>query len=133
MPFTMARYLSGREFEFTDRSMASMYFDVNRSLAVGLYGKSSRGIPMDWEVAIFNGLVTGGAETGSSGDLDKNFAYSARLFAYPTGDWGQGELADFEWHRKPATRIGAAFANSTINRIGSTEFQSLAWSTRESN
>ncbi|MEM9660054.1 MAG: hypothetical protein AAF961_16955, partial [Planctomycetota bacterium] len=35
IPFTMARYLSGREFEFTDRSVASMYFDANRSLGWG--------------------------------------------------------------------------------------------------
>ncbi len=79
MPFTLARYLSGKQFEFTDRSMASMYFDVNRSLAWGLYGKSNlASVPWNWQVAIFNGLVTGGAETGSSGDLDDNFAYSAQ-------------------------------------------------------
>ncbi len=46
MPFTMARWLSGREFEFSDRSMASMYFDVNRSLAWGLAGRTTwRGAP----------------------------------------------------------------------------------------
>ena len=31
-------------------------------------------MPLDWEIAVFNGLVTGGAETGSSGELDDNFA-----------------------------------------------------------
>lgn len=126
IPFTMARYLSGREFEFTDRSMASMYFDANRSLAWGLYGNRDEArIPWNWEVAIFNGLVTGGAETGSSGDLDDNFAYSARVFFYPTGQWGTGELADFQWHETLATRVGAGFADSTINRSGSTEFTSV--------
>jgi hypothetical protein len=64
--------------------MASTYFDVNRSLAWGLYGKTKRfRFPIVWETAIFNGLVTGGAETGSSGSLEDNFAYSARIFA----DW----------------------------------------------
>ena len=123
MPFTMARFLSGQEFEFTDRSVASTFFDVNRSLAWGLYGSSrlaSR--PLDWEAAIFNGLVTGGAETGSSGTLDNNFAYSGRILWYPTGSWGKGELADFDYHRCLATRIGAGFANTTIDRLGTTEF-----------
>jgi hypothetical protein len=105
--------------------MSSMFFDVNRSLAWGLYGEKNNGrMPWDWEVAVFNGLVTGGAETGSSGSLDDNFAYSARLFAYPTGQWGTGELADLDWHDTLATRIGAGIANSTINRIGATEFSS---------
>ena len=58
-------------FELADRAMASMYFDVNRSLAWGLYGQDDRWrVPLNWEVAIFNGIVTGGAETGSSGTLD---------------------------------------------------------------
>ncbi len=127
MPFTMARYLSGREFEFTDRSVASTYFDVNRSLGWGLFGFTQLlQRPFDWEVAIYNGLVTGGAETGSSGDLDANFAYSWRIFWYPTGsDWGPGELADFEGHCRFTTRVGAGFANSTINAIGQTEFDSI--------
>ena len=126
VPFTMARYLSGREFEFNDRSMASIFFDVNRSLAWGLEGKfDCWGTPLHWEAAIFNGLVTGGAETGSSGTLDNNFAYSGRIFAFPTGDWGAGSLADFDWHETLATRVGAGFANSTIDRNGITEFNSL--------
>jgi hypothetical protein len=103
-----------------------MYFDVNRSLAWGLYGQATpAAVPVEWEVALFNGLVTGGAETGSSGALDNNFAYSARLFAYPMGDWGTGALADLDWHESPAMRIGAAFAGSTIDREGPTEFDSI--------
>lgn len=126
MPFSAARYLSGREFEFTDRSVASMFFDVNRSLAVGMYGKSGCcAFPLHWELAIFNGLVTGGAETGSSGSLDNNFAYSARVFAYPIGEWGDAGLADLSHHETPAVRVGAGFANSTIERGGRTEFDSI--------
>ena len=123
MPFTMARYLSGREFEFTDRSVASTFFDVNRSLAWGLYGETdSWAIPARWEMAIFNGLVTGGAETGSSGSLDNNFAYSARVFTYPVGDWGDAGLADLSHHNSPAVRVGGGFAFSTLDRSGTTEF-----------
>ncbi|WP_197452508.1 porin [Rosistilla carotiformis] len=123
MPFTMARWLSGKEFEFTDRSVASTYFDVNRSLAFGMFGQWDQGlIPMNWETAIFNGFVTGGSETGSSGDLDDNFAYSIRLQGFPIGDWGDSQLADFEHHDRLAMRIGCAFAGTTISRNGSTEF-----------
>lgn len=125
MPFSLARYLTAREFEFSDRSVASTFFDVNRSLAWGLAGRFERGrIPIHWEAAVFNGLVTGGAETGSSGDLDNNFAVSGRAFCYPTGDWGTSELADFEYHCRPATRLGLGYANTTNDRIGRTEFQS---------
>lgn len=123
IPFTMARYLSGREFEFSDRSVASTYFDVNRSLAWGLYGESRCcPTPISWEVAVFNGLVTGGAETGSSGVLDNNFAYSGRIFSFPTGDWGTGSLADLDGHQHLATRVGAGITNSTIDRAGTNEF-----------
>jgi hypothetical protein len=123
MPFSLARELSGREFEFTDRSMASMYFDVNRSLAWGLYGRTGGGrMPLHWETAIFNGLVTGGAETGSSGSLDNNFAYSARIFAFPIGAWGDADLADLSYHVHPAMRCGSAFAFTTLDKNGTTEF-----------
>lgn len=123
MPFTLARYLSGKEFQFTDRSMSSTFFDVNRSLGWGLHGRNNWcDVPVDWEIAIFNGLVTGGAETGSSGSLDRNFAYSGRVSLHPTGNWGKGQLADFEQHCCLATRIGFGFANSTISSDGNTEF-----------
>ena len=74
---------------------------------------------------MFNGLVTGGAETGSSGDLDTNFAYSARAMWYPTGDWGDDQMADFVGHCQPATRVGIGWANSKIDRAGFTEFDAL--------
>ncbi len=126
MPVTMARAFSGKQFEFTDRSMASTFFDVNRSLSWGLYGRSERfRTPVFWELALFNGLVTGGAETGSSGTLDNNFAYSGRVYWYPRGDWGDSEIADFEGHCQLATRFGAGWANSSIDRIGSTEFDTV--------
>lgn len=125
-PFTLARALSGREFEFSDRSMASTFFDVNRSLAVGAFGRLDRGsVPVNWEAAVFNGLVTGGAETGSSGKLDTNFGYSARLFANPGGAWGTMELADWEWHTQPTTRFGVGVAHATNNKKGMTEFDSI--------
>lgn len=126
MPFTMARWLSGKEFEFSDRSMASTFFDVNRSLAWGVYGSVNRfSFPVLWEAALFNGLVTGGAETGSSGTLDDNFAFSARFHAEPIGEWGAGALTDFDGHEHLAMRIGAGYATSQIDRAGTSEFNSL--------
>ena len=126
MPFTMSRWLSGKEFEFTDRSVASTFFDVNRSFAWGVFGTTKRlRIPIVWEAAIFNGLVTGGAETGSSGSLDDNFAYSARVLAFPCGQWGDGSLTDFEGHKYLAMRIGCGYAASEIDEDGTTEFSRL--------
>ena len=126
VPFTMSRWLSGRDFEFADRSVASIFFDVNRSFAWGLHGVTKQlGTPIQWELAIFNGLVTGGAETGSSGTLDDNFAFSGRMYAYPIGDWGTSNLQDFENHQCFALRVGAGFALSSIERVGSTEFNRL--------
>ncbi len=123
MPFSFARWTSGKEFQFADRSMASAFFDVNRSLAWGLYGRIDTPLaPLDWEVAIFNGLVTGGAETGSSGQLDNNPAVSIRLSSFPIGTWGANDIADLEFHEQLATRVGAGFAVSTIDRTGMTEF-----------
>lgn len=126
VPFTFARFLSAREFQFTDRSVASMYFDLNRSLAWGLAGQTDRWtVPIEWETALFNGFVTGGAETGSSGALDNKFAYSARIFAFPCGDWGTGTLADFDWHESLATRVGGGYAGTMIDRQGAEEFEML--------
>ena len=106
--------------------MASMFFDLNRSLAWGLGGQSeSWGVPLEWETAIFNGFITGGAETGSVGALDNNFAYSGHIFAFPSGDWGAGTLADFDWHETLATRVGAGYARTTIDRNGPSEFSMI--------
>ena len=76
VPFTFARFMSAREFQFTDRSVASMFFDLNRSLGWGLGGQTEFGrVPLEWEACLFNGFVTGGAETGSAGSLDNNLAH----------------------------------------------------------
>ncbi len=126
VPFTMARWLSGRDFEFADRSVASTYFDVNRSFAWGVYGRfDSLPRRLEWEFALFNGLVTGGAETGSSGSLDDNFAVSGRAYSILLGEWGYGALADFECHEEVAMRIGCGFASTQIDRDGTTEFDRI--------
>ncbi|TWU26531.1 Phosphate-selective porin O and P [Novipirellula galeiformis] len=126
MPFTMSRWLSGRDFEFADRSMSSIFFDVDRSFAVGLHGTAKQwAVPIHWDVALFNGIATGGAATGNRGGLDDNFAYSGRVHAHPIGDWGKSKLADLEHHDRLAMRVGGGFARSTIERSGNTEFNRL--------
>jgi hypothetical protein len=69
--------------------------------------------------------LTKGAETGSSGTLDDNFAYSGRVYGYPTGDWGDSNLQDFQWHDRLATRVGCAFAATELERAGTTEFNRI--------
>lgn len=124
--FTMARELSARLLEFSDRSMASMYFDANRSQAWGLLSRTEPwGFPLQFETAVFNGLSTAGTETGGEGQLDDRFAYAARLTAYPLGEWGRGQLADFDRHAELALRIGGGVTATTIQRIGPAEFDQV--------
>lgn len=126
VPYSLARYVSAQEFQFTDRSVASMFFDANRSLAMGLASDISRDdTRWTWESAVFNGLVTGGAETGAAGSLDNNFAFSTRMAGYFGGDWGADDLCDFDWHSSPVWRLGSAMAVSRIDRVGGTEFSAL--------
>lgn len=125
IPFTLSRFLSAQEFQFADRAMASMFFDANRSLAFGAYGeRRQRDRLYTWETAIFNGLVTGGAETGAVGNLDNNFAVSGRVAAYFGGDWGD-DFADYQFSLSPLYRLGTAFAVSKIDSIGQTEFRGI--------
>ncbi len=126
IPFSLARSISAQELQFSDRSVASMFFDANRSLAYGIAGQ--RQLPRSlqkWEVAIFNGLVTGGAETGGSGNLDNNFAFSGRLSSYFGSDWGGDDICDYDWHETPAFRVGSGFAVSQIDRLGINEFDAM--------
>jgi hypothetical protein len=126
VPFTLARFVSAQELQFSDRSVASMFFDANRSLAYGVTGEQEgRWGRMTWEVAVFNGLITGGAETGSARSLDNNFAASGRLAHYFGEEWGVDDLCDFDYHELPAFRTGAAVARSGIDRKGKTEFNSI--------
>ena len=126
VPYSLARHVSAQEFQFTDRSVASMFFDANRSLAMGFASEVRRDeTRWAWESAVFNGLVTGGAETGAAGSLDNNFAFSTRLAGYFGGDWGEDDLCDYDWHPTPVWRVGSAMAVSRIDRVGATEFGSL--------
>lgn len=126
VPFTLARAVSAQELQFADRSVSSMFFDANRSLAFGIASELKQGDrTLAFETAVFNGLVTGGAETGTAGSIDNNFAFSSRLSAYLGGAWGQDDLCDYDQHQTPAFRLGGAFISSRIDREGTTEFDSI--------
>lgn len=125
LPFSFSRWASGKELQFADRSMASIFFDINRSLAWGLYGHTDAlPSPLDWEIALGNGFTTGLADTGNSGQLDNNMAISGRVSSIPIGTWGGNDMADLEYHEQLTTRIGGGFAVSTIDRSGAAEFSS---------
>lgn len=123
LPSTLARRLSGRELEFTDRSVSSIFFDVNRSMAFGLYGTIDQlPRPLIWEVALFNGIGSGGATTGINGAIDNNLGISGRFQSDQLGEWREGSLVDFTMHEEIATRVGCGFAFSKIDRSGLAEF-----------
>ncbi|MEK6237848.1 MAG: porin [Planctomycetales bacterium] len=69
--FNRAREESGTRMQFTDRSTASVLFDFDRGLGVGLLGKVG---PLDWQVAVSNGIDTGGYRPSRFGSLDRNLA-----------------------------------------------------------
>ncbi len=126
IPLTLARQVSGREMQFADRSVSSIYFDANRSLGWEFFGTAhSFSVPVDWQLGVFNGLQTGGVETGNNGLLDNHHAVAGRVQVYPRGEWGDEDLTDLEWHDELASRVGGGFATSTVDRSGPFEFSSL--------
>ncbi len=125
LPYSRARAESGWKLQFTDRSVASVFFDINRSQAVGLFGNFGfLGRTVNWETAVSNGFKTGGARPSRLGELDRNFGYSGRLWSDWIGDWGTDGEADLDCHQQLAMRVGAGFAHTRLNREGLREFAS---------
>lgn len=124
LPFNRARAESGWKLEFVDRSMASSFFDINRSVGVGIYGS----LPLlskkvNWESALFNGLKTGGFRPGRAGELNQKFGISSRVSSDLIGDWGNDGEPDLNCRCAPAVRAGAGFAHSSVDNIdGTREF-----------
>lgn len=125
LPFNRTRAESGWKLQFSDRSVASVFFDINRSQAVGLFGNLGfLGRTVNWETAISNGFKTGGARVFRSGELDRNFGYSARLWTDWFGEWGSDGEADLSYHEDVAMRVGGGFAHTRLDRSGVREFAS---------
>lgn len=62
VPFNRSRQLSGRELSFADRALASVLFDINRSVGVGLVG----------ETTAFRFLIVRASRTGVNPKRQRN-------------------------------------------------------------
>ncbi len=122
LPFNRARAEAGWKLQFADRSVTSVFFDINRSQAVGLFGNFGfLGRTIKWESALSNGFKTGGFRPVRSGELDQNFGYSTRLWSDWIGEWGSDGESDLSYHESLAMRVGGGFAY-TRPQAGTREF-----------
>ena len=113
IPFNRSRHTSGLNLQFADRSVAGVFFDIDRSVGVSLYGENDdSGIPVNWEFALTNGIRTNGVRSNRAGDIDRNMGVSGRVFSDVVGKWGSDYESDIAWHDELAIRLGAGFAFS---------------------
>lgn len=113
IPYNRSRYTSGLNLQFADRSMAGVFFDIDRSVGVSLYGLTADPcVPVDWELALTNGIRTNGVRPDRAGDIDRNLGISGRIFSDLLGKWGSDYESDIAWHEELAVRLGAGFAFS---------------------
>ena len=106
--------------------MANVFFDLNRSIGVGLYGRLDHfGKPIHFETAVFNGFRTGSVSTNRSDameGLDRNFGWSLRGHTDLLGEFGNDGEPDLSWHVEPALRLLGALAFTRVDSEGPTEF-----------
>jgi hypothetical protein len=124
VPFSRSREESGRRLEFADRATANVFFDLNRSIGAGLYGRlDPLAVPFHYETAVFNGFRTGSfSTTGRDGELDRNFAWSLRSYADLGSDFGADGEPDLSWHALPTLRLGGGLAFTRVDDEGVREF-----------
>jgi hypothetical protein len=130
VPFSRSREESGRRLQFTDRASANVFFDLNRSIGVGL--NSQLGFveqcplfvsPIHIETAIFNGFKTGSVRTSrGSEELDRNFGWSLRSYVDLFSEFGSDGEPDLSWHSEPTLRMGGGLAYTRVDIEGSFEF-----------
>jgi Phosphate-selective porin O and P len=126
VPYNRARQLSGRELSFADRAMASLMFDINRSVGAGLLGDLELlEIPFSWQVALHNGFNSSAKLPSAATGLDDHLALSGRASLDPLGDWGEEGISDLTWHEAMAIRMGGGFAVSTMDTKQGDEANSL--------
>lgn len=113
IPFNRSRHTSGLNLQFADRSVAGVFFDIDRSIGVSLYGKTVESCtPVNWEFALTNGIRTNGVRPNRTGDVDRNLGVSGRVYSDVLGTWGSDYESDIAWHEELAVRLGAGFAFS---------------------
>ena len=122
--FNRAREESGTKMQFSDRSTASVLFDFDRSIAVGLLGEMTpwMGENLAWELTLTNGIDNAGFRPSRAGQLDRNLGVSTRINWLLTGDWGKDGHADLEFRDAPAIRLGSGFTYTRPDREGANEF-----------
>lgn len=121
-PFSRSREESARRFQFTERSVANLFFDVGRSTGVSIFGEAEvYNMPARFEVALTNGINSGRDATISAEDLDRNFAWSGRASIDPLGPFTPGE-SDLSWSPESILRLGAGVAGTRLDREGNVEF-----------
>jgi hypothetical protein len=121
-PFSRSREESARRLQFTERSVANLFFDIGRATGVSVYGADNLlSVPSRFEIALTNGLNTGRDAVVSADDLDQNFGWSARTSVDPLGEFSNGE-SDLDWSEQSSLRFGAGAAGSRVDRAGSREF-----------
>jgi hypothetical protein len=123
VPFSRSREESARRFQFSERSVANLFFDIGRSVGVGVLGETQTfDVPVRFETALFNGFNTGRDSTISGEDLDTNPAWSARASMDLFSEFGNDGEPDLGWHPYPALRLGSGMAVTTVDREGPSEF-----------
>ncbi len=112
IPYSRSRAEAAQRMQFSERAMASDFFDLNRALGFAIYGGGDwLDQKYGWEVGIFNGFATQGFRPS---ELDTNFAYAGRVFYDLFGEYGNDGEPDYSWHESPAVRVGGGFGFSTL-------------------
>jgi hypothetical protein len=123
VPFSRSREESGRRLQFTERSTSNLFFDLNRSIGVGLFGElDAWSTPLRFETAVFNGFASGADTDIRDAGLDQNFAWSARVYTDLFSEFGGDGEPDLGWHPEPALRLGFGLAGTHVDAIGANEF-----------
>ncbi len=124
VPFSRSREESARRFQFSERSVGNLFFDIGRSVGVSVLGETEAfpNVPLRFETALINGLNTGRDSTVSGEDLDTNLACSARASMDLFSEFGNDGEPDLSWHPHPALRLGGGMAFTTVDQEGPTEF-----------
>jgi hypothetical protein len=123
VPFSRSRDESGRRLQFTERSTSNLFFDLNRSIGVGIFGElDAWTTPIRFETAVFNGFQSGADTDVRDSGLDQNFAWSARVYTDWFSEFGSDGEPDLGWHPAPALRLGFGLAGTRVDAIGANEF-----------
>ena len=123
VPFSRSRDESGRRLQFTERTTANLFFDLNRSVGASLFGEwNILDSPIRWETALFSGFQTGADTNIRDEGLDQNFAWSARMVTDLFSEFGGDGEPDLSWHVEPALRLGCGFAATRVDNQGVNEF-----------